>query len=709
MILNLLKMSAIGSVTICAVLLLRLCLRKAPKIFSYALWLVVLFRLLCPVSVALPISIYNLLQAEPARYEENKQYHQLPPRTNPGNPQAVLVEDTGQSTVQPAQKAEEQLVEQTAENTRVENQLDFIKRYWKEIVTILWLCGVCVMLAFTAADLRRLYQKLRYASLDQENIYLVDGIFSPFAAGILRPRIYLPYGLTDNERAYVLCHEQVHIRRGDPIFRVLSYLALILHWFNPFVWAAFFLSGKDMEMSCDEKVIQNLGTNIKCEYSQSLLLMAQNKKFTWKIPVAFGKGDTKERILNVLNYRKATVRVTLACILIVVLFAGALGADPIQHTDAVAQTKDMEQNGKTHTVTKRSTQDTSIINKDTEEDVTIKTNQTEANKTETSQTETDEIETDEIEVNYTEENEIEANISVRSISRSSRCIDSYVAPDSVWEETYGSTIAFSQDCRFYINECRDRLSAREVSFTKFAKEIEQGDISMNKSCIVEIAKQDHLIHKITLKSSFYRNGVTYIQKSESGDSIINSDFKQELKEYQSVRSENMDVAAVPGDETITVYQRSDSGCSYGLAVFEDKDGNLLHAFRTSTQGMCQSNLYIGNMDGAGDPFILEVHMENRDTYGEYSYYVYTLGKKRGEYIQTEGSRIEWAKDSSLIYDPGEMDIFLHMLGHYLTNSHLLVGMEMTDDGLKLRTDPDCDEERYTYAKCAPACFPDPYK
>lgn len=692
MIINLLKMSVMSSVTICIVLLIRLCLRKAPKIFSYALWFVVLFRLLCPISVALPVSFFNLLTTAPTSPAITDQLatestspaitDQLPLRTNPGNTQAVLAENTRQSAAKTDTIVEESLPDQIEEDMQTDNVTKYIIRHWQEVFTIIWLCGVFIMLALTVADLCRLYKKLKFASLDKDNIYLLDDIPSPFVAGILRPRIYLPYGLAQDERKYVLQHEQTHIHRGDPIFRGLSYLALMLHWFNPFVWAAFFLSGKDMEMSCDEKVLQSLGAKIKCEYSQSLLLMAQDKRYIWNIPFAFGKSDIKERIRNILNYKKATVRVILASMLTVVLTAATLGADPIQQKDTAAQNKDAKSNEQKQNVLPQSGKNFQ---------------QQSANHTQADE----------------DEQMTTTRLSVRSVSRKDHCINQYVAPDTAWKKTYGSKISFAQDCRYFINYCRGRLDALEVSFEKFAKAIEQGDIIMNKSCILEIDKKDLLIHKITLESSRYRNGVSYVQITDSGlgadDTDYNIHLQPQLKKYNHVRTEKMDLAAVPGKETIKVYQGLESGCHYGIAVFEDKEGNILHSFCTSTQGMCQCNLYIGNMDGAGDPFILEVHLENRDTYGEYSYYVYTLGKKRGKYLQTDGSCIEWKKDSSLVYDPDEMAIFFHMLGHYLSDSHLLVGLEMTDNGLKLRTNPECDEERYTYAKCAPGCFPDPYE
>ena len=172
-----------------------------------------------------------------------------------------------------------------------------------------------------------------------------------------------------------------------------------------------------------------------------------------------------------------------------------------------------------------------------------------------------------------------------------------------------------------------------------------------------------------------------------------------------LRTEHIDIATAPGEETIAIYSGVADGGSHEDVFIRDMNGNLLYHYAVNDSGRCWQNLYAGRMDGAGDPYLLEVNLENRDTYGEYSFYVYSLIAENGTFTQTAGSRIEWNKNSSLIYDPEEMLKFFHELGHYLYNSHLLVGME----DLKIRTDPVCDEDHYTYANFAPKCFEDPYE
>ena len=686
MIDTLLKMSATGAVVICTVLVLRLCLRRAPKIFSYVLWLIVLFRLLCPVSVALPVSVFNLIPSAQTNVTD-----QLPAREHPGNGAAIQAErvetaDDGASVSVPDGAAKENSVSAHLAESQAAMEVTSLWS-WKNIALLIWLIGVCAMVGYAVVSVWQLHKKLQHASLDRENIYLLEGISSPFVAGVLRPRIYLPCGLGENEKTYILLHEQTHIRRGDPLFRVLGYLALTLHWFNPLVWLAFFLSGRDMEMSCDEQVLQKMGDQIRCDYSDSLLAMAQGKRAVGFTPLAFGEGDTGKRIKNVLNYKKTTLQVVVIGVLVVTLAGIALGADAMETTTELGQTQDVDDT--------RQEQNTRPVPVDTQQD--------------------DQTDTPAPNTSAAADRAVIATLSVRTISRSARCIDSYVIPDDDWEKTYGRELAFAKDCKFYINSSRTTMDARKVSFSKFADAIDAGDPILNTPCVVEIHNDDQLIHEITLISAHYQKGVSYATVSEghlySGAMFGDADgdpmapYPAFYGSMEPLRTEHIDIATALGEETISIFSGVADGGSHGDVFIRDVDGNLLYHYAVNDSGRCWQNLYAGRMDGAGDPYLLEVNLENRDTYGEYSFYVYSLIAENGTFTQTAGSRIEWNKNSSLIYDPEEMLKFFHELGHYLYNSHLLVGME----DLKIRTDPVCDEDHYTYANFAPKCFEDPYE
>jgi hypothetical protein len=171
----------------------------------------------------------------------------------------------------------------------------------------------------------------------EENIYEAENIQSPFVLGVVNPKIYLPLGLPEQERRYIILHERTHIRRRDHIVKFGAYFILCLHWFNPLAWAAFLLMGADMEMSCDERVLKEMGSETKKDYSLSLLSLATERRIisdsrdAWPgskrslrpSPLAFGEGGVKERIKRVLNFKKPSrVIITLAVALVAVLSVG---------------------------------------------------------------------------------------------------------------------------------------------------------------------------------------------------------------------------------------------------------------------------------------------------------------------------------------------------------------------------------------------------
>lgn len=705
---TLLHMSMAGTIVICVVLALRLCLRRAPKIFSYALWLVVLFRLLCPVSVALPVSVFNLIPAAQATVSD-----QLPAREHPGNGDAVLTErsDGTDRAEEPAEidvSVSEGIVSEYPQGSWT--AMGFTSPgNWRNIMFCVWLTGVCAMFFCAVISTLQLHKRLKAAVPDSGNIYLLEGIASPFVSGIIRPRIYLPCGLGEHERTYILLHEQTHIRRGDPLFRALAYAALMLHWFNPFVWAAFFLSGRDMEMSCDEHVLRRLGGEIRCDYSDSLLAMAQGKRSPGFAPLAFGEGDTGKRIKNVLNYKKTTVRVMVVGVMVVALAGIALGADATGDGQARAA-GDTPGPGQTLAIEYTPEQGRTP----TSEDVSETTGPLPADTPADEQTESGASEQP-----APADSAVIATISVRTVDRSARCIDNYAIPVGGWKRTYGSELAFAEDCKFYINSSRTTMDAKKVTCSGFADAINAGDPALDKTCVVEIHEDDHLVYAITLVSEHYQYGVSCTMIPNGAlfngwceDSMAL--YPDYYRSFELVRTEHMDLAAAPGEETVEIYTGVADGGNHGEVFFRDAEGNLLYSagvdiydediYGADDSDMCRG-IYAGRIDGAGAPYLLELCLKNRDTYGEYSFYVYSLGAKNGTLMQTAGSKIEWDQNGSLIYDPDEMLMFFHELGHYLYNSHLLVGME----DQKIRTDPVCDVDRYTYANYAPTCFPDPYE
>ena len=306
--LQILNMSFTASFVILFVLLARLLLKKSPKVFSYALWSVVLFRLICPFSFE---SVFSLLPAKANPISQEITYETIP------------TIDTGIPAIN---HTVNQLLPAATPYASI-NPLQI----WIFIGTIIWLLGIAIFLMYSIISLKKLQKCLKQAVHEKDNIYLAEQLDMPFVMGIVRPKIYLPTALTDAEKEYILLHEQTHIRRFDHLIKILSFFVLCLHWFNPLVWVAYFASGRDMEMACDETVIKQLGNDVKKEYSSSLLTLATGRRIIGGTPLAFGEGDTKDRIKNVLKYEKPTFWMVVVAVIAVVIIVVGLLANPVHN------------------------------------------------------------------------------------------------------------------------------------------------------------------------------------------------------------------------------------------------------------------------------------------------------------------------------------------------------------------------------------------
>ncbi len=307
-----LNMSMTGSIVILLVMLARLILKRAPKIFSYTLWSVVLFRLLCPVAFTAPVSVLNALEPKVQEASESTSVIYFIPAEVNQNPEFTFVPAENQSGTEPVQ------VEESG-HTR----LDLMT-----VASYVWLAGTGIMIAYSVIQYVCLRLKLIGAMAYRGNVYRADYIDTPFVMGILSPKIYLPSDVPKNERKYIIAHERHHISRFDHIIKLLAYSALCVHWFNPLVWAAFILAGKDMEMSCDEAVIREMGSQIRADYSASLLRLATHKKIIAGMPLAFGEGDTKGRVMNMAKWKKPKLWVSLICLLLCTTILVACAVNP---------------------------------------------------------------------------------------------------------------------------------------------------------------------------------------------------------------------------------------------------------------------------------------------------------------------------------------------------------------------------------------------
>ena len=340
-----LNMSMTGSIVILLVMLARLVLKPAPKIFSYALWAVVLFRLLCPVALTGPVSVLNVLKPEgQAATEATSVIYFIPVERNVNSDTPFV------STENPSATPIPQPV--PAGHTKPDIM---------QTVSYVWIAGTGLMLLYSVIQYIQLRRKLIGAIPYKDNVYCADYIDTPFVMGIFSPKIYLPFDVPVNERKYIIAHEQHHISRFDHIFKLLAYVTLCIHWFNPLSWMAFLLAGRDMEMSCDEAVIRKLGSQIRADYSASLLRLATHKKIIAGMPLAFGEGDTKGRIMNMARWKQPRLWVSMACLLLCAAILVACAVNP--ETAPTADNTDPDNNatGIVTTPNAANTEDVSAI------------------------------------------------------------------------------------------------------------------------------------------------------------------------------------------------------------------------------------------------------------------------------------------------------------------------------------------------------------
>ncbi len=197
-----------------------------------------------------------------------------------------------------------------------------------EIGAYIWVFGIIALLVYSLVSILILKRQLKSAQLIEKNIFQVHNLQTPFVLGLVRPKIYLPVGLSKEEQNYILIHEQTHIHRKDHIIKIIAFLIVSIHWFNPLVWIAFVLMSTDMELSCDERVLKVMDEDIKKPYANTLLSLATGRHILNGSPLAFGEGNVKGRIKNVLNYRKPGFWIIFFSIIIVAAVAIGLAANP---------------------------------------------------------------------------------------------------------------------------------------------------------------------------------------------------------------------------------------------------------------------------------------------------------------------------------------------------------------------------------------------
>ena len=301
--LKIINMSISASWLILAVLILRLVLKKAPKWVNVLLWGIVAVRLICPFSFESALSLIPSAETFPEKVISGPSFDI----------------QTGISPVD--NRINDYLGDRYFEGVTVPaNNGNNIMT----ILTIVWIIGILLLVAYTIISYRRLHREIDTAVHYKDNIFQSENVSSPFVLGIINPRIYLPFSMNEQDLEHVVAHEQAHIHRKDHWWKPFGFLLLTIHWFNPLVWLAYVLLCRDIELACDERVIKELGNEQRADYTQALVACSVNRRMIAACPLAFGEVGVKDRVKSVMNYKKpafwGVVLAVIVCVFVAVCF-----------------------------------------------------------------------------------------------------------------------------------------------------------------------------------------------------------------------------------------------------------------------------------------------------------------------------------------------------------------------------------------------------
>ena len=354
---KIIDMSIMATVVIAVVLIARALLGNGPKKYAYLLWAIAGIRLLCPVGISSPFSIYNLVNASDYSVYDRQQTETQNARGEKATTQEQI--DGNDTTLHSKNNADSLKsinanrvtgfnrnanleVLQSGMDNGADRKYTGMKDstiFERGIQTgaFVWLTGCMILALWNAVLFYRARGRVAQAVRLKENIYECDSIPTPFVMGIIAPKIYIPFRLKESEQEYIISHEKYHIRRKDNIVKCIAFLLCVLHWFNPFVWGAYFLMIRDMEMSCDEYVLGHFTEDIRKSYSESLLGFATNTRTVGIGMLSFGESNTRRRVKNIMEYKKYGKWIGMFAVGLILIVATACLTDAKQVTSKEEQ------------------------------------------------------------------------------------------------------------------------------------------------------------------------------------------------------------------------------------------------------------------------------------------------------------------------------------------------------------------------------------
>ena len=305
--LSIINMSISASWIVLTVLLLRILLKKAPKWIMVLLWGIVAIRLICPFSIESAISLIP----------SSETITKAPNVPRPHFESGVTI------------------IDNQVNDYLCGNYFEGVTRptgYFVDITTILaivWLVGILVLLLYTIISYFRVKNKISTAIILRDNIFQSENVVSPFVLGIIKPKIYLPFNMDEQDMEHVIAHEQAHIHRKDHLWKPFGFLVLTLHWFNPLMWLGYVLLCRDIELACDEKVVKEFNNEQKADYSQALLTCSVKRRVISACPLAFGEVGVKNRVKSVLSYKKPSFWIIVVAVIASIVVAVCFLTSPV--------------------------------------------------------------------------------------------------------------------------------------------------------------------------------------------------------------------------------------------------------------------------------------------------------------------------------------------------------------------------------------------
>ena len=328
--LQIFKMSISAGWLIIAVILIRLLLQKAPKGFRYVLWALVAVRLLCPVYFESELSLVpeqGILSEVGDAVKPVEPVEPVVPDNNTTLDDTIINDGAQSDGVQNNNAQSNNIQNNNAQNNVTQNdalqntltrQTDSI-----DVAILFWVIGMVVLFSYAVVTYVKLCYTIRASVKREDNLWVCDGIQTPFIFGLIHPQIYIPSYIEEGHIPYIVAHENEHIRFKDNWWKPFGFTLLTVHWFNPLVWVAYILMCRDIEMACDERVIRTMGVEDKKNYSKSLLFCSIPRNFISACPVAFGEVGVKERIKKIVDYRKPSAWIiTVAAVLCLIMAFG---------------------------------------------------------------------------------------------------------------------------------------------------------------------------------------------------------------------------------------------------------------------------------------------------------------------------------------------------------------------------------------------------